>query len=486
MGSLLRNSLRGLSAVLACLLPLTSYAVEDLPVTDTPLAAVTPVTEDETQGRAVPATRGEIQLSFAPVVKQVAPAVVNIYTSRKVQIQNPFMNDPFFRQFFGNRMNQTLGERTVNSLGSGVIIGADGLVVTSNHVIQGSDSVNIVLSDRREFEGKVVLNDPQSDLALLRIDTGGKKVPYLKLHNSDTLEVGDLVLAVGNPFGVGQSVTSGIISALARNAASVADYQFFIQTDAAINPGNSGGALVDMQGRLIGINTAIYSTSGASIGIGFAIPANMVESVVASATSGRTRVVRPWLGLGVQSVNAKIADSLGMSSPRGVLVKSVSPDSPAQKAGVQVSDVVLSINGHDVHDEQTMHFRAAISKLDENATFVILRNGKEETLQMRMIAPPENPKRDARGLKGRHPFDGVTVANLSPAVAAELGLDVERGVAVTEVTGNRLFRKGDIILRVNNLAIGSSQALATQLNAPVRNWLIAFVRDGKEVQVNVR
>lgn len=435
--------------------------------------------------RTVPETRAEIQLSFSPVVKQVAPAVVNIYTSRKVQVQNPFMNDPFFRQFFGNR-GMNLGERTVNSLGSGVIIGEDGLIVTSNHVVQDSDTLNVVLADRREFPGKVILNDPQSDLALLRIDPGKEKLPFLKLGDSDALEVGDLVLAVGNPFGVGQTVTSGIISALARTTGTVADYQFFIQTDAAINPGNSGGALVDLQGKLIGVNTAIYSTSGSSAGIGFAIPANMVQSVVSSATSGSTRVIRPWLGMEVQPVNAQIAESLGMRNPQGVIVKAVTADSPAQKAGVEVGDVVLAINGHPVQDEQTVHFRAAVSKLNENATLKVLRNGAEQALSMKMMPPPENPKRDARALKGPHPFDGVTVANLSPAVSAELGISKEKGVVVTAVKGNRLFRQGDVIISLNNLAIGSTQALASQLNQRVPNWLIAFERDGKPIQVNVR
>lgn len=461
---------RGLLAALACLLPLTTFAAEDIVVDNR---------------RDVPASRAEVQLSFAPVVKDVTPTVVNIYTSRKVQVQNPLANDPFFQQFFGNRFGN-LGERTVNSLGSGVIIGADGLIITSNHVIQGSDTVNVVLADGREFSGKVALADEQTDLAVLRIDTKGQTLPFLTLRDSDTLEVGDLVLAVGNPFGVGQTVTSGIISALARNTVSIADYQFFIQTDAAINPGNSGGALVDMQGRLIGVNTAIYSPSGASSGIGFAIPSNMVQTVVASAGAGSTRVVRPWLGLGVQPVDAAIAESLGMSRPRGALIKSLSPEGPAQKAGLEVGDVVLAINGHEVRDVQTMYFRAAISKLNENATFRVLRNGREEEVQVKMVAPPETPKRDARKLSGRHPFAGVTVANLSPAMAAELGLSEEKGVVISEVTNNRLFRKGDIILKLNNLAVGSSQALATQLNQPVGAWVIAFRRDGEDVQVTVR
>ena len=252
---------------------------------------------------------------------------MNIFARGHVTVTDnasPFANDPFFRQFFGQQ-NFAFGgrprEAVISSLGSGVIIKPDGLIVTSFHVIKDAQEITVVLSDKREFDAKVVLRDPQSDLAFLKIDAGAP-LPYLELRDSDTLEVGDLVLAIGNPFGVGQTVTNGIVSGLARKAAGVSDYQFFIQTDAAINPGNSGGALVDMGGRLIGINTAIYSNSGGSLGIGFAIPANMVRSLLGSKVAGG-RVVHPWLGLAVQQVTPEIAESLGIKSSQGVIVKNL-------------------------------------------------------------------------------------------------------------------------------------------------------------------
>lgn len=440
----------------------------------------------QTADRMVPQSRQQVQLSFSPVVKTVAPAVVNIYTSRKVQVQSPFMNDPLFGHFFrGFGLNS---ERTVNSLGSGVIIGADGLVVTSNHVIQGAQEVRVVLNDRRELDGKVVLNDAKSDLALLRIQSpANEQFPYVKLRDSDTLEVGDLVLAIGNPFGVGQTVTSGIISALARTTVGVADYQFFIQTDAAINPGNSGGALVDMQGNLIGVNTAIYSTSGASNGIGFAIPANMVNTVMASAATGSTRVIRPWLGVSVQRVTSDIAESMGLARPQGVLLAEVADASPAKQAGLTVGDVIVAVNGYEIADEQGLQFRTATSKIGEYAVFRILRKGQPMETKVRMVAPPEVPARDVRVLTGGHPLDGVTVANLSPAMAAELDLNVmEKGVVVVDSSGNRLLRANDIVVQVGADEVKSTEQLQRLLAQERNGWQIVFKRDGKLLRFMVR
>src|ERR1700719_3579488 len=235
------------------------------------------------QQRQVPASPAQLQLSYAPVVQRVAPAVVNVYASHVVENQNPFMADPFFRQFFGGGVPRGMVQR---SLGSGVVVGASGLVVTNYHVIEGASEVKIALSDKREFAADIVLKDQRSDLAVLRIKGSSERFPTLEFANSDELQVGDVVLAIGDPFGVGQTVTHGIVSAVARTQVGISDYQFFIQTDAAINPGNSGGALVDMNGRLVGINSAIYSRSGGSQGIGFAIPANMVRVVVTSAEGG--------------------------------------------------------------------------------------------------------------------------------------------------------------------------------------------------------
>ena len=279
----------------------------------------------QTVERKVP-TQNQLQLSYAPVVKRVAPAVVNVYAAKVVRTQNPFFQDPIFRRFFGvpgGGINQVQ-----RSLGSGVIVDPSGLIVTNVHVIDGATEIKVALSDKREFEAQVVLKDKRSDLAVLRIKDGKARFPSLQFANSDALQVGDVVLAIGNPFGVGQTVTHGIVSALARTDVGTNDYQFFIQTDAAINPGNSGGALVDLDGRLVGINSAIFSRSGGSQGIGFAIPANMVRVVVASAEHGGKAVERPWLGAKLQAVTSDIADSLGLSRPTGALVTNCAARQP--------------------------------------------------------------------------------------------------------------------------------------------------------------
>ncbi len=254
----------------------------------------------QTAEKTAPQSAAQIHLSFAPVVKKVRPAVVNVYASRvETMARNPLFDDPIFRQFFGQQGQQS---RVAQSLGSGVIVDASGLVVTNHHVIEGMTDVKVALSDHREFEAKIVLRDPRTDLAVLQIQSD-ERFPVLELGDSDAIEVGDFVLAIGNPFGVGQTVTQGIVSALARTQIGVNDYGFFIQTDAAINPGNSGGALVDLDGRLVGINSAIVSRSGGSVGLGFAIPVNMVRSVVAAAKSGGATVRRPWLGASLQNVS---------------------------------------------------------------------------------------------------------------------------------------------------------------------------------------
>ena len=285
------------------------------------------------QDRRVPASAAELRLSYAPIVQRVQPAVVNVYAAKVVQDRNPLLDDPIFRRFFGVPGQQP--EQMQRSLGSGVMVDPSGLVVTNVHVIEGADQVKVSLSDKREFEAEIVLKDTRSDLAVLRLKDAHEKFPTLDFANSDELMVGDVVLAIGNPFGVGQTVTHGIISALARTQVGITDYQFFIQTDAAINPGNSGGALVDMTGKLAGINTAIFSRSGGSQGIGFAIPANMVRVVVASAKSGGKAVKRPWLGARLQAVTPEIAETLGLRLPTGALVASVVPGSPAARAGLK-------------------------------------------------------------------------------------------------------------------------------------------------------
>ncbi len=455
---------------------------------------VVPAVADTVAPEGVPAGREQITLSFAPVVKRTAPAVVNIFTKTVVQerAMSPFFDDPVFRRFFGD--GQPFGmprERVQNSLGSGVIVSADGLIVTNHHVIKGADQITVVLSDRREFEAKVVTDDPRVDLAVLRIAVGAERLPFLQLRDSDDVEVGDLVLAIGNPFGVGQTVTSGIVSAVARTAVGVSDYSFFIQTDAAINPGNSGGPLVTLDGRVAGINAAIYSQSGGSIGIGFAIPANMVRAVLAAVTSGG-KPIRPWLGLTGQAVTAELAASLGLPRPAGVLIRSVDARSPAAQSGIKVGDVVTTVNGRAVNDPEALLFRTATEPVGAHVTLGVTRRGAERTVEFTLIAPPEDPPRQVTTLSGRSPLAGATVANLSPAYAEEIefaGLPqgvVISGVARGSPAAQVGFQPGDVLLRVDDRDIAEVRDLKAALSVGGDQWRIRLKRDDQVIDTTLR
>jgi Do/DeqQ family serine protease len=435
------------------------------------------------QDRRVPA-QSELRLSYAPVVQHVAPAVVNVYAAKVVQNRNPLLDDPIFRRFFG--VPGGLGNQVQRSLGSGVIVDASGLIVTNNHVIEGADEVKVSLADKREFEASLVLKDPRTDLAILRIKDGRERFPVLDFADSDALQVGDLVLAIGNPFGVGQTVTHGIVSALARTQVGVSDYQFFIQTDAAINPGNSGGALVDLTGRLVGINTAIFSRSGGSQGVGFAIPANMVKVVVTSAKTGGKAVARPWLGAKLQAVTADIADSMGLKRPSGALVASVAPNSPAASAGLKPGDLIVSVDGQDVEDPNAFDYRFATKPLGGNARLGIVRGGREQTVTVGLQVAPETP-RDEIVLRSRSPFSGAKVANLSPALADELQVrNVEEGDVIVDVdsgsyASNLGFQRGDVIQEVNGERISRTHDLERLTKTPNRAWRIVIVRNGQKI-----
>jgi Do/DeqQ family serine protease len=436
------------------------------------------------QQRQVPASASQLELSYAPIVKRIAPAVVNVYAARVVANNNPFLADPFFRQFFG----AVPREQVQRSLGSGVIVDPAGLVVTNYHVIDGASQIKVALADKREFEADIVLKDQRSDLAVLRIKGAKEHFPTLEFADSDELQVGDVVLAVGDPFGVGQTVTHGIVSALARTEVGISDYQFFIQTDAAINPGNSGGPLVDMAGRLVGINSAIYSRSGGSQGIGFAIPANMVRVVVASAEGGSGTVKRPWLGAKLQTVTSDIADSMGLQRPTGALVASVAPDGPAAKAGLKPGDLIVSVDGAGVEDPNGFGYRFATKPLGGTAQLGILRQGRSTTLPIALQSLPDSPRQEVQ-IKARSPFTGATVASLSPALADELRLDAEtEGVVITEVTDGSAaqslgFQKGDIVVSVNNEKINKPADLERVTNAGGRNWRITIMRGGQQISV---
>jgi Do/DeqQ family serine protease len=436
------------------------------------------------QERRLP-TQTELRLSYAPVVLHVAPAVVNVYAAKVVQTRNPLLDDPIFRRFFGGGPGGG-GNQLQRSLGSGVIVDATGLVVTNNHVIEGADEVKVSLADKREFEATLVLKDPRTDLAILRIKDSNEQFPVLDFANSDAVQVGDVVLAIGNPFGVGQTVTHGIVSALARTQVGISDYQFFIQTDAAINPGNSGGALVDLTGKLVGINTAIFSRSGGSQGIGFAIPANMVRVVVGSAKTGGNAVVRPWLGAKLQAVTADIADSMGLKRPTGALIANVAPNSPASRAGLKAGDLIVSVDGQDVEDPNAFDYRFATKPLGGSAKLGVLRSAREQTVTVALQSAPETP-RDEIVIRSRSPFSGVKIANLSPALADELQVrNVEEGVVIVDVdTGsyarNLGFQRGDVIQEVNGERIAKTRDLERLTGVPSRSWRITILRGGQKI-----
>lgn len=459
-----------------CFIPSGTLALDNMP---------------QGQARVLPQSVAQIQMSFAPVVGKTAPAVVNVYSRRVVQTRSPFMDDDFWAQFGGPNFFGVPRQRVEQSLGSGVIVRSDGIIVTNNHVIAGGDELTVALADRREFAAKVVLADEQTDIAILKIDTKGQPLPTIGFADSDRAQVGDLVLAIGDPFGVGQTVTSGIVSALARTQVGVSDYQFFIQTDAPINPGNSGGALVGLDGSLLGINTAIYSRGGGSNGVGFAIPANMVKLVVDQALSAG-RIVRPWLGAEGQEVDSKLATSLGLDRPHGVLVTSVEPNSPASKAGIAVGDLINSVNGFAVNDMAGLRYRITTQKAGATVPVEFLRKGQIIRANLALSAPPEIPPRQETVLQGQQPLAGAKVINLSPAVNDQYGLEYKlRGVMVIETMPRSIAQqyglaKGDIIGAVNGVPIKTVDDLTKALAPSVHAWRIQINRGGQVITFTVQ
>ncbi len=444
------------------------------------LAAVLVMGPGLALAQPLPSNRDELAFSYAPLVKRVSPAVVNIYTTTtaKVQRRLPF---PF------PGMPQA-GERLQNSLGSGVLVKSDGLIVTNAHVVKGADKIRIVLADRREFDAKLVTSDERYDLALLRIDVGGEKFPFLEMRDSDSIEVGDVVLAIGNPFGLTQTVTSGIVSAVARSAGGINDSNFFLQTDAAINPGNSGGALVALDGRLIAVNTAIFSQTGGSIGIGFATPSNIVARLIAASDAGG-RIVRPWLGVSMQRITPDIALGLGLARPAGLVVKEVFANGPGDRAGLKRNDVIVALREQPIDDEASLRFRLATLDVDAIVPLRVLRGGQEITLQMALAAPPEDPPREKSVLDGRQPLSGATVVNLSPAVADERGLAEWRpGILVIEIQpgsyAGRFIRAGDMVLAINGQDVKNVATLKKRIAAGVTS--VTITRDGAPQTIQFR
>ncbi|OCW56820.1 serine protease [Hoeflea olei] len=455
-----------------------------------PPAPVTAAPEAAPVERVVPRSEADMKQSFAPLVKATAPAVVNVYADRLVQrSMSPFAGDPFFERFFGQRMPNRTEKQS--SLGSGVIIQKNGIIVTNNHVIEGADDIRVALTDGREFQSKVLLKDERFDLAILKIE-GDRPFPIVEFGDTDTTEVGDIVLAIGNPFGVGQTVTSGIVSALARNSVGVSDFGSFIQTDAAINPGNSGGALIDMNGKLIGINSAIFTRSGGSNGIGFAIPANLVRAVAQVAEAGGEAFEPPYIGATFEPVTPDIAEALGLDRATGALVSDVADDGPAGKAGLRAGDIVLGFNGRPIEHPDALGYRLATTSAGSTATLDVLGREGRRAVAITLATPPaENP--DAiRTLAGRNPFAGAVVSEISPRIARKLRLpSSQRGVVITDVPANSIaarygFLPGDLIADINGVEITDVDTLEAILREGASFWRFEIVRGGQRIRQIIR
>ena len=426
-----------------------------------------------------PVSLGEFANGFASVLKPVLPAVVNIHSSKVVKPQNggsmPFFNDPFFQQFFGNQFGQQqMRPEREQSLGSGVIVTSDGTILTNNHVIDGASDIEVQLADKREFKAKLVGTDPRTDVAVLKIDASG--LPTLPIGTSSKLQVGDVIFAVGDPFGVGETATMGIVSATGRSGLGIENYEDFIQTDAAINPGNSGGAMVDLHGNLIGINTAIATGGGeGNVGIGFAIPIDMARSVADQLVS-HGKVVRGYLGLYPQDVTPEIAKQFGLSGPGGALVSEVSPDSPAAKAGLKRGDVILKLNGETVNSANELRLRVSQTAPGTDVKLLVSRDGKTQDVTVNLGEFPEKEANATPGESNGGGLQGVNVQDLTPDLAQQLNLPAGvHGVVVSDVDpaspAAADLQRGDVIQEVNHKPISNvdqyKQALAAAGSQPV-------------------
>ena len=445
----------------------------------------------QAQKREPPPSRAALQYSYSPIVRKAAPAVVNVYVRSRVRtFRSPFANDPFFRRFFGEGFGGPQ-ERIQSSLGSGVIISADGVIVTNTHVIKGGENtkIRVALADKREFDARIVAQDAKTDIAILKIENGEEAFPFLEFADSDKLEVGDLVLAIGNPFGVGQTVTSGIISALARTGMALSDRQVFIQTDAAINPGNSGGALVDMTGKLVGINTMIFSQSGGSVGIGFAIPSKLVRLYADSAISGR-KIERPWIGAKLDTVSREMAEQLGLDRIAGAVVVRMTNQGPADKAGLKLGDVIVRVDSFEVADARSLHYRLTTLGVGNTSRLEVIRKGRHLEVALPLEPAPKPGPGDVRNLSGKHPFDGARVSNIRPSVADEFGLEEVDGVAILAVRNGgaaaRLgFKPGDVVLEVAGTKIADVAELDRVTRTPQRVWQVKIKRGDRVMQLQV-
>jgi len=431
-----------------------------------------------------------MNLAMSEVAAAVKPAVVNISSTKTVHmrgIPSPFFDDPFFREFFGNPFQgrEKQRDQKQSGLGSGVIVAKDGYILTNNHVIKDADEIKVRLSDKRVFKGKIVGADQKTDLAVIKIDADN--LPVLKFGDSDQLKIGDMVIAVGNPFGLNQTVTSGIISAKGRADVGLADYEDFIQTDAAINPGNSGGALVNIKGELIGINTAILSSSGGYQGIGFAIPTNMAKLVMDSLIK-KGKVVRGWLGVSIQPVTPEIAKQLGLKNEKGALIADITEDSPAAGAGLQRGDVITEFDGKEVADASALKNIVAAVPPGKDVTIKYVRDGGEKTAKVAI----RELSAQAQKMAGQadNQFKGVAVQNLTPEIKRNLGISQRvSGVVVADVSGDspaaEVFQSGDVIMEINKKKINDVNDYKTAVSKikPGEKALVLIYRNGAVVYV---
>ena len=405
--------------------------------------------------------------SYAPVVKKVTPAVVKIVTTTKVNAPEiPGFNDPFWRHFFGDQFSgspQQQAPEIQHGLGSGVIVTKDGYILTNNHVVDGAKEVKVTLPDGREFTAKVIGRDPKSDIAVVKIDAND--LPTVRLADSEKVEVGDVVLAVGNPFGVGQTVTSGIVSAKDRGNMGIEDYEDFIQTDAAINPGNSGGALVDIDGRLIGINTAILSRSGGSQGVGFAIPSDLARTVMTSLIKSG-HVTRGYLGVMIQNVTPDLASEFKLKDDKGALISDVVPNGPADKAGLKDGDVIIDYNGEPVTDSRRLQLAAAETAPGSTVKLQVLRDGEKKTIDVTVKELPGSNKlaqSNSSNSEDTGTLNGVEVADLDQQARQQFNIPKDvKGAVVTQVDPSSAaaeagLKPGAVIQEINRQPVKDAE-----------------------------
>ena len=434
-------------------------------------------------------TLSRVSEAMVQVVSAVRPSVVNISTTKTVEVGGRgvgSMNDPLLRRFFGDEFMRQFSEpreKHVTSLGSGVIVQSDGLIITNNHVIKDADEINVTLNDKREFTGRVIGTDPKTDIAVLRIEAKG--LTPVRWGDSDKLNVGETVIAIGIPYGLSQTVTSGIVSAKGRANVRIADYEDFIQTDAAINPGNSGGPLINVRGELVGINTAIFSTSGGYQGIGFAIPSNMASSVLKSLLS-EGKVVRGWMGVTVQPVTKELARQFGLDSTRGVLISDVNADGPAEKGGIRRGDIVLSFGKREVVDPTGLRNLVAATRPGQKVNVVVIRNGERKTLRL-LIGELPGEKQEIEGLYN-NVFNGVHVQDLTPELRRTLGMPERlKGVLVSNVETNIGLKRGDVIMEINRVKTATVKEyhVAASAIGPDDDALALVYREGSVIYLNL-